>query len=318
MKSIPLDLEIDPILLKAYDQWFMEVDMSAVSTNTARAYVSDIQTFLSFINARHVKTRDKRGLLNSLTITDFRAWLSYLTEKGHASSSRRRAISAVKGFWNTMVELGKLDHNVDLAVLMSPKLPQKLPRAASTAAITSLIAPDPRTLDELRDNALVYLLYGCGLRISEVLGLDIEDMPRNGYIRVHGKGERERQVPCIKPVEDALRAYLDAIPGRKAPGRPLFTGKQGGRLCSQVAARSIQRKRIALGLPDNVTPHALRHSFATHLLQNGANLREIQTMLGHASISTTQVYTDLADRNLHAEYHKAMKNSRRGGRDTAV
>ncbi len=145
----------------------------------------------------------------------------------------------------------------------------------------------------MRDRALFTLLYGCGLRIDEALSLNIKDLPHNGFIRVIGKGNKERQIPVIDIVETALQTYLEVCIFPASPERPLFVGTRGGRLNQGVAQKAMRSLRSTLGLPETATPHALRHSFATHLLQNGANLREIQELLGHSSLSTTQRYTEI-------------------------
>jgi len=157
----------------------------------------------------------------------------------------------------------------------------------------------------IRDRALFTLLYGSGLRINEALSLNIEDLPREGFIRVIGKGDKERQVPILEQIELRLTEYRAACPYPETPKRALFLGAKGGRLNQGVVQKSMRDLRKQLSLPETATPHALRHSFATHLLQNGANLREIQELLGHASLSTTQRYTDVNFEDLRAVYDKA-------------
>jgi integrase/recombinase XerC len=157
----------------------------------------------------------------------------------------------------------------------------------------------------LRNYALFMLLYGSGLRIGEALSLNIAQMPHDGYLRVTGKGRKERQVPVLKNVEEALQEYLDACPYAQTAERAIFIGKRGERLNQGVAQREMRSLRNTLGLPETATPHALRHSFATHLLQNGANLREIQELLGHASLSTTQRYTEINAEELIKIYKAA-------------
>ncbi len=156
-----------------------------------------------------------------------------------------------------------------------------------------------------RDRALFTLLYGCGLRIDEALSLNIEDMPRDGFLRVVGKGDKERQVPVIELVNNTILNYVKLIPFGTEGKSPLFLGARGKRLNQGIAQKAMRELRKTLGLPENATPHALRHSFATHLLQNGANLREIQELLGHASLSTTQRYTEINAEELMKVYKNA-------------
>jgi integrase/recombinase XerC len=157
-----------------------------------------------------------------------------------------------------------------------------------------------------RNGALFTLLYGAGLRIDEALSLNIADMPQEGFLRVMGKGRRERQVPVLEVVVDILDVYRKACPYPEERERPLFLGQRGKRLHQGVAQKAMRDVRQALGLPETATPHALRHSFATHLLQNGANLREIQEMLGHSSLSTTQRYADMDMSSIMDTYKKAF------------
>lgn len=199
-----------------------------------------------------------------------------------------------------------LAHNAAVAGLRSPKLPRKLPRPLEQGQAFRLLEQMPGDdWPALRDKALFTLLYGCGLRINEALSLNIEDLPHDGYLRVMGKGRKERQVPVLKPIEDTLSAYRSAVPFAETPERPLFLGEKGKRLNQGIAQKAMRDLRRGLNLPETATPHALRHSFATHLLQNGANLREIQELLGHASLSTTQRYTDVNAEELMAVYKKA-------------
>jgi integrase/recombinase XerC len=162
-----------------------------------------------------------------------------------------------------------------------------------------------------RDRALFTLLYGCGLRIQEALGLDINDLPRDGFLRVMGKGRKERQVPVLPVVEKSLSMYRATCPFAETRDRPLFVGEKGNRLHQGVAQKSMRDMRRAFNLPETATPHALRHSFATHLLQNGANLREIQELLGHASLSTTQRYTDVNAAELIKIYNSAHPHAKK-------
>lgn len=226
---------------------------------------------------------------------------------GLASSSRARSLSGVKNFLTWLDKQGIL-HNASIKLVRTPKLPRKLPRPLEETQAMRLIESAINLESDwvtLRDQALFTLLYACGLRIQEALGLNISDMPREGFLIVMGKGRKERQVPVLPIVEKTLAAYRTSCPFAETPTRPLFVGEKGNRLHQGVAQKSMRDIRGSLNLPATATPHALRHSFATHLLQNGANLREIQELLGHASLSTTQRYTDVNAEELIKIYKAA-------------
>ncbi|MCB9990907.1 MAG: tyrosine-type recombinase/integrase [Rhodospirillales bacterium] len=170
-----------------------------------------------------------------------------------------------------------------------------------------------QTWIDKRNRALFTMLYGCGLRIEEALSLTLKDLPRDGFLRVMGKGRKERQVPVLSIVENMLEQYRNACPYPEAPERAIFLGSRGKKLNQGVAQKAMRDLRRELGLPETATPHALRHSFATHLLQNGANLREIQELLGHASLSTTQRYTEVDAAELMRVYQNAHPRNRQDG-----
>ncbi len=283
-----------------------------VSRHTLRAYNGDISHFLNFL-AKHLNTQIGLDDIGNITIQDFRAWMSKKAmgedrKKGVGNASRARSLSGVKNLLSWLDKNG-IVHNPAISALRSPKLPHKLPKPMQEQQTRRLIEEADLLVKEdwigQRDRALFTLLYGCGLRIDEALQLNIRDMPRDGFLRVMGKGSKERQVPVIDIVEDTLQAYLEQCPFPSAPDRPLFVGTRGGRLNQGIAQKSMRSLRGVLGLPENATPHALRHSFATHLLQNGANLREIQELLGHSSLSTTQRYTEVDMKELTRIYKAA-------------
>ena len=277
-----------------------------VSPHTLRAYQADVQSFLLFLSKHH-GTEVRLAMIADASLTDFRAWLSSQAGKGHTASSRARTLSGLKNFLKFLDRNGYL-HNAAARLLRTPKRPKKLPKALSADQIFTLIA----NVDlggagwiTLRDRALFTLLYGCGLRIAEGLALTFADLPRDGYLRVMGKGRKERLVPVLPQVTAALDRYLAAYPFAKTADRPLFAGVKGNALNQGMAQKCLRTLRVALDLPETATPHALRHSFATHLLENGANLREIQDLLGHASLSTTQIYTDINAEELIRIYKSA-------------
>ncbi len=297
-----------PDLQQALNEWqgFLRVEKN-VSRHTLRAYSGDVSHFVNFLN-KHFGKPPSLGDISDAGIRDFRAWMSKKAMDGASNASRARSLSGIKNFISWLDKQGTA-HNSAIAGIRSPKLPHKLPRplyegqAMSVVESAAFLAPD--SWIGQRDQALFALLYGCGLRIDEALSLNIGDMPRDGYLRVVGKGRKERQVPVIAIVENLLNVYLAACPFMKEPNKPIFRGARGERLHQGVAQRSMRQLRVMLGLPETATPHALRHSFATHLLQNGANLREIQELLGHASLSTTQRYTEINAEELMRIYKNA-------------
>ncbi|MGH1402801.1 MAG: tyrosine recombinase XerC [Alphaproteobacteria bacterium] len=266
-----------------------------LSRHTLRAYSADIGHFITFL-FDHLGKSPGLNDLSEISIRDFRSWMSKKAIDGTSNASRARSLSGVK---NLLVWLDKkgIMHNAAIHTVRSPKLPHKIPRPLHEDQAKDLIENagmlEIKDWISARNTALFTLLYGCGLRINEALFLNIKDMPHNGFLRVTGKGNKERQVPTLKIVETTLQEYLDSCPYPTLSERPIFLGSRGGRLNQGVAQKAMRDIRVMLGLPETATPHALRHSFATHLLQNGANLREIQELLGHASLSTTQRYTDL-------------------------
>lgn len=289
--------------LGAWQQW-LRVEKN-VSKHTLRAYTGDLSQFVQFLSnhkARAISVAD----VADANLSEFRSWMSRQTMNGRANSSRARTLSGLKNFLSWMDKQG-LAHNAAIKTVRTPKLPRKLPRPLQeTQAFRVLEENGDGDWVSLRDKALFTLLYGCGLRIDEALSLNISDLPRDGFLRVMGKGRKERQVPVLPMVTDALVRYRDACPYGEDGSRPIFIGEKNGKRLNQgVAQKAMRDLRRLLGLPETATPHALRHSFATHLLQNGANLREIQELLGHASLSTTQRYTDINAEEMLAIYRKA-------------
>ncbi|MGH1457029.1 MAG: tyrosine recombinase XerC [Alphaproteobacteria bacterium] len=282
-----------------------------MSPHTLRAYHADISHFITFLHD-HLARQPSLNDLSEISIRDFRGWMSRKAMDGTSNASRARSLSGIKNFLTWLDKQGIM-HNAAINTLRSPKLPHKIPRALNTEHTQTLIeeagALEIKDWMSLRNTALFMLLYGCGLRINEALSLNIEDFPRDGFLRVIGKGNKQRQIPVLKIVENTLQKYLDIYPYPKSIECPLFIGARGARLNQGIAQKSMRDIRGILGLPANATPHALRHSFATHLLQNGANLREIQELLGHASLSTTQRYTDVNAEEMMRIYKAAHPRS---------
>jgi integrase/recombinase XerC len=291
--------------LRKWERW-LKVEKN-VSPHTLRAYIGDITQFIDFLCQHHGGAPALKDLSDA-SLRDFRSWMSRRMMDGASAASRARGLSGVKNLFKWMDREGIL-HNAALAAVRTPKQPHRLPRplfekqAFQVLDSTDLEASEPWVAR--RDQALLTLLYGCGLRINEALALNLKDLPRDGFLRVMGKGRKERQVPVLRIVEDEIAAYRRLCPYPEAPERPLFLGTRGKRLRQQIAQKAMREMRNVLGLPATATPHALRHSFATHLLQNGANLREIQELLGHVSLSTTQRYTEINAKELLNIYNNA-------------
>lgn len=261
---------------------------------TVEAYDGDIGHFLAFLTVHQGQEPSVEGLAE-LRAADFRAWLAACAGAGLGRATRARRVSAVRSFFRFLTRRYGVD-NPQLALLAAPRVAKPLPRALTegeaTEVATEIGDPEDGALAH-RDVALFSLLYGSGLRISEALALDVADAPLPGSeapLRVVGKGAKERLVPVLAEVRRAMATWLGVHPDRR-PDAPLFVGARGGRLNPGVAQRVLRDYRRLNGLPEHATPHALRHSFATHLLGGGADLRSIQDLLGHASLSTTQRYT---------------------------
>ena len=262
---------------------------------TATAYSRDIAGFLGFLT-RHLGREPDLAALAGLRLPDLRAWLASEASAGTGNATRARHLSAVRSFFRFLARRHDVA-NPRLRLLATPRARRPLPRALTPEQARAVAQDIGEVSDsaavQARDAALFCLLYGSGLRIAEALALDVRDapLPGGGTLRVLGKGGKARSLPVLDPVRAAMAAWLGLHPGRGDPGAPLFVGVRGGRLNPGVAQRDLRRFRAQHGLPDHATPHALRHSFATHLLAGGADLRAIQDLLGHASLSTTQRYT---------------------------
>ncbi len=296
--------------ITAWTQW-LAVERRA-SPHTVAAYGRDLAAFLAFL-VEHVGGPVDLAVLRGLRAADFRSYLARRAGQGRARSSTARAISVLRSFFRHLDRHG-LVHNPVVAGLRAPRPLHAVPRPLSAdqakAAIAGIgdLAAAPWLAR--RDEALVLLLYGCGLRINEALSLDRRHAPEEAPLRITGKGGKERIVPVLPVVAAGIAAYLDACPYRLAPHDPLFVGVRGGRLNAGVVQRQMRRLRGALGLPASATPHALRHSFATHLLSGGGDLRSIQELLGHASLSTTQRYTEVDVESLRETYDRAHPRAR--------
>src|SRR5215469_7293629 len=276
------------------------------------AYEHDLLAFLAFL-AEHLGAPPSLSALRDLGRGDLRAWLAERAGAGLKASSTARALSVIRGFFRFLSRRGLIENAAVLA-LRNPKLEKSVPKALSEAeamdALTNIgeLAVEPWIAK--RDAALLTLLYGCGLRPGEALSLTRADVKaaRSGRLTVTGKGRKQRIVPVLAIVAAALDDYLAASPFK---GDPLFLGARGGPLNPRIVQGRLQHLRLLLGLPATATPHALRHSFATHLLAGGGDLRAIQELLGHASLSTTQRYTEVDAAGLLAVYEQAHPRAKK-------
>jgi len=275
---------------------------------TVEAYGQDLSGFLGFIT-QHIGAEPDLTALATLRAADFRAWLAEQAARGLDNATRARHLSALRSFFRWLARRQGVS-NPQLTLLVTPRVRRPLPRALSAGQARAVTEDIGEVSDDAavqaRDAALFTLLYGCGLRIAEALALDVRDAPLPGseaMLRVTGKGAKQREVPVLPVVRQAIAAWLDHHP-RRQPEAPLFVGVRGKRLDPGVAQRTLRTFRRLAGLPEHATPHALRHSFATHLLAAGADLRAIQDLLGHAKLSTTQRYTAVTTERLLEVWHR--------------
>ena len=286
------------------------------SALTIEAYCRDLRQFFRFL-AEHFGEAPDLARLSNLATADLRAFMAQRRSAGAGNRSLLRQLAGVRSFARHLERNG-LGKASAFSAVRSPKLARSLPKALAAGDARALTQAGTRGEENrppwilARDAAVIGLLYGAGLRISEALGITRGDAPIGGRdaLTVIGKGGKARMVPVIKPVRDAIEAYLDLCPYALPSAGPLFVGAKGGPLGPRIIQLAVERMRGALGLPDSATPHALRHSFATHLLGRGGDLRSIQELLGHASLSTTQIYTAIDGASLLAAYRAAHPRAR--------
>lgn len=301
-------LALAPATAEALARWLeIEAATRDRSPHTITAYRGDLLAFLAFLGGHNGQAATPRSLAD-LRQTDMRAFAAAERARGLGARSLARRQSAVRSFLRWLSDREGYDLSAALSA-RSPKYARSLPRPLSVDqaqdALDMVAIGHDTPWVAARDVAVMTLLWGCGLRISEALALNGADWPFREALTITGKGGRQRQVPMLPVARDAVAAYLAQAPWRLAPDQPLFRGVRGGRLDPGIVAAALRQARAALGLPPTATPHALRHSFATHLLAAGGDLRTIQELLGHASLSTTQVYTGVDDAHLMAVYHAA-------------
>lgn len=283
------------------------------SAATQEAYARDVRQFLGFLK-QHAGHSPCLGDLARLDAKAVRAFLANRRKAGAVSRSLSRTLSALRMFFRWL-DREDVISNRAMQMVALPKIPHSVPKPLNIDAATAVVSPGmPGDLDWIaaRDAAVLMLLYGCGMRISEALSLTPQTAPINGRDVMHitGKGGKERIVPAISMVSEAIERYVRLCPYPLEHGKPLFVGARGGPLSPRIIQLAMEKLRGELGLPDTATPHALRHSFATHLLSAGADLRQIQELLGHASLSTTQIYTEVDAARLLSVYDAAHPRAR--------
>jgi integrase/recombinase XerC len=280
-----------------------------VAAKTLEAYGRDLGQFGQFLR-QHLEGPVTCAELAGLPLSDFRSFLASRRNAGLEARSLARQLSALRSFFRFAEARGAF-HNKAYGAVRSPKLPHAIPRPLSIDMAMKVTAADASDGNEAwiiaRDHAVLTLLYACGLRVSEALALTPSQLADNP-LRITGKGGRVRLVPLLAEVKLLVERYMGLCPFALARHEALFRGAKGGALSPRIVQLQMQKLRSAFNLPDTATPHAMRHSFASHLLGAGADLRVIQDLLGHASLSTTQVYTEVNREHLMAQYRKAFPN----------
>ncbi|SHE88192.1 integrase/recombinase XerC [Ruegeria intermedia] len=298
---------ISPACRDALQVWLESLSaLAGRSENTTNAYRRDVADFLAFMTLHH---SERQGLaaLERISVSDMRAWMAQQRDSGVGARSLARKLSAVKSFYRWLAEREGFEPTAVLST-RAPKFTKKLPRPlaedAARAMIETVELQSSSDWVAARDVAVVTLLYGCGLRISEALSLNGADAPLPETLRIVGKGNKERIVPVIPAARQAVDRYLELCPHPQSATAPLFRGVRGKALNPRAIQGVMAKARMQLGLPATATPHAMRHSFATHLLAAGGDLRAIQELLGHASLSTTQAYTAVDTARLMEVYNR--------------
>ncbi|GAA4527952.1 tyrosine recombinase XerC [Chelativorans composti] len=299
-----------PDLQKARAEWLSALrNERRLAKNTLEAYERDTRQFFQFLTGH---CGGAPGLVDvaELRPADLRSFLAWRRNAGAGARSLGRSLAGIRSFLKFLERRG-LANAAGAGAMRAPKAPRGLPKPLTAEDARRVTSGDGQLAEEpwiaARNAAVLVLLYGCGLRIGEALGLKGEDVAaiREGALRVTGKGGKTRVVPVLPVVAEAVDEYLRLCPWHISPEAPLFRGARGGPLQSAIIQREMKKMRSALNLPDTATPHALRHSFATHLLARGGDLRAIQKLLGHSSLSTTQVYTAVDMSRLLEIYERA-------------
>jgi integrase/recombinase XerC len=284
---------------KAIDKFLQSLRQRNASVHTLKAYTADLDNFAEYLGAREWRSIDHLMI---------RGFLSHLYEKKLGKTSVARALAAVRSFYRWLAQEGVVEQN-PAALVSTPKLPKKLPRVPTIEEMNAVLdgqMPEVASFPE-RDRIMFELLYGCGIRNSELIGINLDDIRLSSEaILIRGKGKKERYVPFGDSVKAALAAYLplrqQTLAERKKITTALLINQRGGRLTTRSVGRIIKKVAVAKGLSPDVHPHTLRHAFGTHMLEEGADLRSIQEMLGHERLSTTQRYTQLSMKHVLEVY----------------
>ncbi len=318
--SPPTGPNAAPALARQIERWRQHLaDERRLSERTVEAYCRDVDQLLDFLTG-HLGKLPGLPDIADLATTDLRAFMAHRRRAGASGSTVARGLAGIRSLLRYL-ERHAGANAAGAAAIRTPRRKRRLPRPLPAAAALTMTEPGTADHEEAwiaaRDTAVFSLLYGCGLRISEALGLTAAEAPNHGdgHLRILGKGGKERIVPLLPAVVEAVDAYRRLCPYRLAGDGPLFVGARGGPLNPRIVQRTMAKLRGALGLAETATPHALRHSFATHLLTNGGDLRAIQDLLGHASLSTTQLYTEVDTRRLIDAVATAHPRAGRSGRN---
>ena len=298
---------MDIRLQQQFNNWIDNLSkLKGLSNNTVVSYKSDTLKFFKFLE-NHLDSVPNIHDLKNLDISDFRSFLSSRRNSDITSTSIARNISSLKSFFNHLMKENIIDNSAILS-LKSPKLKKSLPRPIDSKLAIETIKCAQEIENEkwigLRNKSILMLLYGCGLRISEALNLNYDDIDNEDHILIKGKGGKERIVPMMEYIKKGITDYIAECPKEIRAEDPLFIGKRMNRLSPRIIQYALEKIRNSLSLPETATPHALRHSFATHLLDSGGDLRTIQELLGHSSLSTTQKYTKVETKKLYEAYSK--------------
>ena len=298
---------ISPAQLNLVDDWLgVKSALEGSSSNTLVAYRRDVLDFLSFLTI-HSGNKNGASQLDSIDQVSMRSWIAENRRSGKTSRSIARQLSSVKSFYKWFAKRRGIDPTMVL-ITKAPKFQKKLPRALSKEAAKEISQSIDLTDNEpwviARDTAVILLLYGCGLRISEALSLKYSEMPFTDTLKIQGKGDKFRIIPILQIAREAVENYLNTLPFTLNGNDNIFRGVRGGSLNPRSIQLVMKLIREKLGIASNATPHSLRHSFATHLLTSGADLRSIQELLGHSSLSTTQIYTSVDSSRLMDVYSK--------------
>ncbi|MEY9168167.1 integrase/recombinase XerC [Sinorhizobium fredii] len=297
-----------PEVMAERQRWLANLaEERRLADKTIEAYERDTRQFLAFLTG-HLAGPPRLADIRTLRPADLRGFLAQRRKAGAGARTLGRGLAGLRSFLRYLEKNG-LANAAGAGAVRSPKQPKSLPKPLTDRDALKVVTADAQLAEEpwivARNAAVLTLLYGCGLRISEALDLTPDDFSGAASLRVTGKGGKTRIVPLIAAAMEAVATYRKLCPYHIGSGEPLFRGARGAKLQPAIIQREMQKLRSALGLPDSATPHALRHSFATHLLAGGGDLRTIQELLGHASLSTTQVYTGVDSARLLEIYDRA-------------